>query len=82
MTYSEYTRTTGYSRRWKSEGVFSDFKEIFPERIRATSKRGAVAVVWGRIRAFNKYKRMRAKIIGITGNGVVIGRFRSKGIET
>ena len=44
-TYRDYVGITGYSKRWKSEGGFSDFKEIFPKKVRARTVRGMVAVV-------------------------------------
>ena len=72
MTYHQYAKETGYSKRWKSEGEMSDFKEIFPETVTARTKRGVVAQIASRAQMFNKYKVLRAKKMGITGNGVVI----------
>ena len=72
--YHVWTKRVGYGRRWKSEGGYSDFKEIFPESMRARGYAGMVRVIGARFRAYNRYKHIRAEIMGTTGNGVRIGR--------
>ena len=71
--YHVWTKKTGYGRRWKSEGGYSDFKEIFPESMRARTESGMVRIIGSRFRAYNRYKLVRAGIMGTTGNGVRIG---------
>ena len=73
--YHVWKKREDYGRRWKSEGRgFSDFKEIFPESMRARKYSGMVRIIRARFRAYNRYKRIRAEIMGTTGNGVRIGR--------
>lgn len=67
-----WTEATGYHFRWKSETGFSDFKEIFPETVTATSVRGMVLEVMARTEVFNAFKRGRAAIMKVTGNGVEV----------
>lgn len=73
LPYDKWVEVTGYGRRWKIEGAFSDLKRMFSEFIRATSDDGMVREVTFMIRMFNYHKRIRANILGITGNGVVVG---------
>lgn len=73
LPYDEWVERTGYGRRWKVEGAFSDFKRMFSEHVRATSNDGMVREVTFRVRMFNYHKRIRADILGVTGNGVVVG---------
>jgi hypothetical protein len=40
MIYHQCAKKTGYSKRWKSEGEMSDFKEVFPETVAVRTKRG------------------------------------------
>ena len=61
-----------YHFRWKSETGFSDFKEIFPETVTATSVRSMVLEVMARTEVFNAFKRGRAAIMKVTGNGVEV----------
>ena len=68
--YKVWTEATGYHLRWKSETGFSDFKEIFPETVTATSVRGMVLEVMARTEVFNAFKRGRAARMKVTGNGV------------
>ena len=49
---------------------FSDFKEILPETVTATSVRGMVLEVMARTEVFNAFKRGRAAIMKVTGHGV------------
>ena len=66
-------KVTDYGRRWKVEGAFSDLKRMFSEFIRATSEDGMVREVTFTVRMFNYHKRVRADMLGVTGNGVVVG---------
>ena len=70
LTYDEWTRVTGYGRRWKVECVNSDLKRLLGETVSARTRAGAVAEVAARIGAFDRYKAVRARIMGVTGNGV------------
>ena len=51
---------------------FSDFKEILPETVTATSVRGMVLEVMARTEVFNAFKRRRAAIMKVTANGVEV----------
>ena len=51
---------------------FSDFKEIFPETVKATYVRDMVLEVMARTEVFNASKRGRAAIMKVTGNGVEV----------
>ena len=51
---------------------FSDFKEILPETVTATSVRGMVLEVMARTEVFNAFKRGRAAIMRVTGNEVEV----------
>lgn len=46
---------------------------MFSEHVRAASDEGMVREVTFRIRMFNYHKRIRANLLGVTGNGVVVG---------
>lgn len=73
LPYDEWVKVTGYGRRWKIEGAFSDLKRMFSEFIRATSDDGMIREVTFMVRMFNYHKRVRADMLGVTGNGVVVG---------
>lgn len=66
LPYDEWVEVTGYDRRWRVEGTFSDLKRMSSEFVRATRDNGMV-------RMFNHHKRIRADMLGTTGNGVVVG---------
>lgn len=74
--YHVWTRMTGYHFRWKSETVFSDFKEMFLETVSATSVQGMMGEAGAKVRAFNDYKKGRAELLKVTGNGVTVARSR------
>lgn len=73
LPYDEWVKATGYGRRWKGECTFSDFKRIFPETVTARTELGMVREIMCRMDLFNLYKEIRAKIMKVTGNGVVVG---------
>ena len=73
LPYDEWVEATGYGRRWKVEGAFSDLKRMFSEYVRATSEDGMVREVTFMVRMFNYHKRIRADMLGTTDNGVVVG---------
>lgn len=73
LPYNEWVKVTGYGHRWKVEGAFSNLKRMFSEFIRATSDDGVVREVTFMVRIFNYHKRVRADILGVTDNGVVVG---------
>ena len=73
LPYDEWVKVTGYGHRWKVEGAFSDLKRMFSEFIRATSDDRVVREVTFMVRMFNYHKRVRADILGVTGNRVVVG---------
>lgn len=72
LPYDEWRIVSGYGTRWKGECVFSDMKRIFPETVESATDFGIVREVHARVMAFNKYKEIRADIMGVTGNGVNI----------
>jgi len=72
MTYEEWRAKTKYGRRWKSECTFSDFKRLISEQIAAVTDTGVIVETIGKIIAFDRYKEIRASIVGITCNGVTI----------
>lgn len=72
MPYDEWLEASGYGTRWKCECVFSDFKRIFPETITSRTREGICRQVIFRTVYFNRYKKTRAHIMGVTGNGVVL----------
>ena len=55
--YHVWTLDTGYHFRWKSETVFSDFKEMFLEEIFATSELGMIREIESKVQVFNDYKK-------------------------
>ena len=55
------------------ECTFSDFKRLFPETVTAMTVTGMVCDIVSRVNVFNIYRRFRARMIGTTGNGIVIG---------
>ena len=73
LPYDEWVKVSGYGTRWKCEVTFSSFKAMFGETLAARSVRGIVKEMACRVMVFDEYKRIRAGIIGVTGNGVVIG---------
>lgn len=73
LPYDEWVKVSGYGTRWKCEVVFSSFKTIFTEMLTARSRDGLIRQTASNLEYFNLYKRIRAQIIGVTGNGVVIG---------
>ena len=72
MPYDEWAEVTGYGRRWKCECVFSDFKQLFGETVTSRTELGICAELFAKVFMFNEYKRIRARMIGVTGNGVAI----------
>ncbi len=72
LPYDEWVRVSGYGTRWKCECTFSDFKRLFPEVVTARSKIGMIRQVICRIDFHNMYKEVRARIMGTTGNGIVV----------
>ena len=73
MPYEEWVEKSGYGLRWKVECTFSDFKRVISECIDATSQDGMVRETFFKTLAFNIHKGIRASILQITGNGVVVG---------
>ena len=73
LPYREWTLETSYHMRWKIESAFSDFKRLMSEFVRATTDSGMVREVVFKVQAYNYHKRVRAEILGTTGNGVVVG---------
>jgi len=72
LPYREWKKVSGYGKRWKCEGVFSDFKRFLGEVVTNRSKAGMLAQIASKILTFNEYKVTRAGIIGITGNEVAL----------
>lgn len=72
LPYDELVKESGYGTRWKCECSFSDFKTIFPETVTATSQDGIVRQVMSGVSHYNEYKDLRARNMGVTGNGVVL----------
>ncbi len=70
MPYDEWRKTTKYGRRWKAECTFLDFKRLISEQISGICDQGIIKEVVGKIEAFNYYKDVRAKMVGVTSNGV------------
>ena len=73
MPYDQWVKESGYGTRWKCECTFSDFKRLFPETVTAMTTTGMVRDIVSRVNVFNIYKRIRARMIGTTGNGIVVG---------
>lgn len=72
LPYDEWVKVSGYGTRWKCECGFSDFKRLFPEVVTARSLIGMIRQVMCRIDFHNMYKETRARIMGTTGNGIVV----------
>jgi len=72
LPYGDWVAASGYGTRWKCECVFSDLKRILGEAVTARKERSVAAQVAARVRVFNGYKRKRAEIMGVTGNGVAV----------
>ena len=72
MPYEEWVEKSGYGLRWKIECTFSDFKRVINECIDATSQDGMVRETFFKTLAFNIHKGIRASILQITSNGVVV----------
>ncbi|NLD31494.1 MAG: IS5 family transposase [Trichococcus flocculiformis] len=68
----KWKELTGYGMRWKAECAFSDFKRLAAETISATGALGMAVEVLIKIHAYNLHKRIRADIIGITGNNIYV----------
>ena len=73
MPYDEWRRKTKYGRRWKAECTFSDFKRLIGETVAAVTDTGISLEMFIKTMAFNFYKDVRAQVLGVTGNGVVVG---------
>ena len=73
MPYDQWVKVSGYGTRWKCKCTFSDFKRLFPETVTAMTATGMVRDIVSRVNVFNIYKGIRARMIGTTGNGIVIG---------
>lgn len=73
LPYDEWVKVSGYGTRWKCEVDFSSFKTMFGETLAARSIKGIIKEMASKIMVFDDYKKIRAEIIGVTGNGVVIG---------
>ena len=72
LPYDEWVKESGFGVRWKCECVFSDFKRIFPETVTASSEKGILRQLFSRVEVFNRYKSVRAGIMGVTGNGIAV----------
>lgn len=72
MPYDEWVKASGYGRRWKCECVFSDFKRIFAENVSAITVKGILREITPLISGFIGYKKIRADMMKITGNGEVV----------
>lgn len=72
LPYDEWVKESGYGMRWKCECVFSDLKRLFPEAVTASSEKGILRQLFSRIEMFNRYKSVRAEIVGVTGNGIAV----------
>ncbi len=72
LSYDDWVKATGYNWRWKVESAFSDYKRLISEYVSARTTDGIIAEVVTGVRAFNMHKRIRASILGITGNGVQV----------
>lgn len=67
-----WTRHTGFGRRWKVEVTFSDFKRLVAETVMATTGAGMAHEIVRKVLAFNLHKRVRADIVSITGNDILV----------
>jgi hypothetical protein len=72
LPYDEWVVVSGYGTRWKCECVFSTFKTIFPETVSARIEKSIVFQMGSRVHLFNGYKKTRAEIMKVTGNGVAV----------
>ena len=72
LPYDEWVRVTGYGIRWKIEGTFSDLKRMVSEVFRSRTDLGHVAQSYAKVVGFNVHKTIRAELVGVTGNGVVL----------
>lgn len=70
--YHEWKKITGYGFRWKSECGFSDIKRTHGEEVKARTIYGQSREMFFKMRSFDLYKRKRAEIMKVTGNGVAI----------
>lgn len=68
----DWAEASGFGMRWKIECTFSDLKRIITEFISARTTNGMVRQVLSMVSAFNVHKRIRADILGTTGNGVFV----------
>jgi hypothetical protein len=67
-----WTKITGFGIRWKIEVAFSDLKRLAAETVAATADIGMEREVLLKVLAYNMHKRIRADMIGITGNDVLV----------
>lgn len=72
LPYDEWVEATGYGIRWKVEVVFSDMKRILSEVFRSKTDRGHIVIGYAKVASFNIHKNIRARILGVTGNGVKV----------
>lgn len=72
LPYDRWVKESGYGTRWKCECVFSDLKRLFPETVTARKQACIVNQIEARIDEFNGYKKVRAELIVVTGNGITI----------
>lgn len=68
----KWSKFTDYGMRWKVECAFSDLKRLEGETVSAVTPEGMEREVLTKVLAYNQHKRIRADIIGITGNDVYI----------
>ena len=73
MSYEEWKKKVEYGRRWRVEGIFSDFKRIMSETIDSITDIGIVVEVAMKVIMFNLYKESRSDLMCITGNGIPVG---------
>lgn len=73
MSYDEWRKTTKYGRRWKSESSFSDLKRLVSEHVASITDWGIVKEIVSDLMAYNMFKQSRAKMVGITCNGINVG---------
>jgi len=58
--YHMWSLVTTYGMRWKGEGLFSSFKRIFGEGVRATSREGMFREIRMKVNAYNMLMAMVA----------------------
>lgn len=68
----KWKKYTDYGMRWKAECAFSDFKRLEGETISATTQEGMEREVKTKVLGYNRHKRTRADMIGITGNEILV----------